>query len=353
MLGEGWLYEETVAFIGRCYERAALLEALLGASLEQLDAAWVGLISGDQLLIQRGAGRWATLGERLVPLSAQTLRSLCASAPSWHVANTRALRALSPLATSRKELVLVPINIAGRSVVALGGVPRAGIMGLDALDKVVALSALVSAQLESIILLSKSGKLPPPEERVPPAPRPPKARPKPPPIPTLRKLAKPPAIPAQLVAQEPEAADIPQIKSKEELPPHQSVSRTMLGGFDFYRPSQPLQRELQESSAVSRADDAAAPPEDVNRTLLGGFEPYRPARPAAKEAPSRPIVGQTQLSGAAYVPKPPSETPGSMILKGARRKRRANHGEARRTLQNGPVYKTSAEQNLSEPSSAC
>lgn len=284
---EPTFYQEIKAFVRACYDRRALMDALIAFADETLEAAWIGLVSGDQLLIQRGVGRWEPLGERLVALNKASLGALCASEPSWHAAPPKALRALMPLPTSRAELVLVPVAVAGRVVIALGGVPRPAQLWLDDLGELLELATCVSQQLEKIIMLGKANQLPPVEARIParPTPRKVAAAPKPPPIPGhLRRVAAPALKPTVAPAQD-----------------NILVTPTL-------------------------ADMAT---QQVGKTLLGGFDVYRPALAAAIEEPLL-LTGRTLQSGLVYTPTPIDAaapgvlaTPGAQILRSARSKRRA------------------------------
>jgi hypothetical protein len=297
-------YQDTLTFMQGCYDRRALLDALLDFADETLDAAWIGLLSGDQLLIQRGVGRWEPLGERLVALNKASYGALCASEPSWHAAPPKALRALMPLPTPRVELVLVPIAVAGRVVVALGGVPRAAQLWLDDLGELIALATCVSQQLEQIIMLGKAGKLPPVEARIPARRKAekPKVVPKPPPIPSHLRRAAARQAPSVAAAPQPQ----PQPQAIEPAPARENILTT------------PTLRDMAA--------------QEVGKTLLGGFDVYRPTLAAALEEPLM-LTGRTIQSGLVYTPTPapaaPAQptilaVPGAQIMRGARGKRRAS-----------------------------
>lgn len=346
-----------------CFDRDALLGVLLDFAATRLDAAWMGLISGDKLLMMRGAGRWASVSERLVLLNDAMLRALCASAPSWHSASAAELKALKPLPTPRQELVILPIHIAGRAVLALGGVPRPGLKELKQLQDLLEIGALVGHQLEQIILVAKSSKSAPPHapaiEAAQASPATPAAQaPQPAPIklvqvPSLAhvKKVKRDAGPSAPQHAAPKPATSPRIPTPAPL--DAPINQTILGGFDVYRPGGQAQEQLrllgstlqggalvsphlspsatlQGAPTLSRAQLAADAP--LNQTILGGFGFYRPAEASANLAQP---VHTTIQSGAALLdaarpaahPEPtptpaPPTTPRAQILRGARKQRR-------------------------------
>lgn len=173
MFGEGWSRADAQDFVKRCYDRDALLETLLGFSSSWLDAVLVGLIGKAKVQVQRGAGAWAQLQAQTIESAGLTQR-LQLGAPTLGGVEELGLgplvRAAPGLAPS--ALLVIPILIAGRPVVALLGCPAPGVVELPMFEEISILSQLVALQLEEIILLAKSGNLPPAAERIPPQPKP-------------------------------------------------------------------------------------------------------------------------------------------------------------------------------------
>lgn len=358
--------QDAAAQIKGCFDRDALLEVLLDFAATRLDAAWMGLISGDKLLMMRGVGRWASVSERLVLLNDAMLRALCASAPSWNAASAKELKALRPLPTPRQELVILPIHIAGRAVLALGGVPRPGLKDLKQLQDLLDIGALVGHQLEQIILVAKSQKLAAQATQAAlttqAAPTPlPAPAPQPAPIklvqvPSLAhvKKVKRDADDSAPLQAAPKPTTSPRIPIPTPAPLDAPIHQTILGGFDVYRPGGQAQEQLrllgstlqggafvtpnlspgatlQGAPTLSRSPDPAPLGAPLNQTILGGFGFYRPAEASASL--SQP-VHTTLQSGAALLnaarpdPEPaptpaPPTTPRAQILRGARKQRRA------------------------------
>jgi hypothetical protein len=186
-------------------------------------------------------------------------------------------------------------------VVVLGGVPRAAQLWLDDLGELIALATCVSQQLEQIIMLGKAGKLPPVEARIPARRKAekPKAVPKPPPIPShLRRAA-----------------------ARQAPSPAPATPQPLI-----VEPT--LAREHILTTPTLR--DMAA--QEVGKTLLGGFDVYRPTLAAALEEPLM-LTGRTLQSGLVYTPTPAPAAPvqpttpavpGAQIMRNARGKRRAS-----------------------------
>lgn len=194
MFGEGWSRADAQDFVKRCYDRDALLETLLGFSASWLDAALIGLIGKAKIQLQRGAGAWADLHAQSVGGAGLTQR-LQLGAPTLGAVEELGLGPLVRAAPGLQPsaLLVIPILIAGRPVVVLVGCPAPGVVELPMFEEITVLSQLVALQLEEIILLAKSGDLPPAAERIPPTPTP-KAKARPSPAPAATTPAKQPAI---------------------------------------------------------------------------------------------------------------------------------------------------------------
>jgi hypothetical protein len=174
MFGEGWSRHDTQDFIKRCYDRNVLLESLLGFAGNWLDAALIGLISKDKTFIQRGAGKWSTVVGQVLPGTGPLQRALQLGGPSLHSPAALSLQEfIKPFpGLSPQSLLVLPLSIGGRAVVVLVGCPAPGQVELAMFQDIFDIAQLVATQLEEIILLAKSGALPPAGERVPPAPIP-------------------------------------------------------------------------------------------------------------------------------------------------------------------------------------
>ncbi|RAL21215.1 hypothetical protein DL240_13870 [Lujinxingia litoralis] len=185
-----WEAQEVQDFFESCFDRDALLKALLGLAGGQLTKRLIVVVgkSGVQPYFQED---WPELDASLNDVSVLRARRTQAVVDSTLLEREALLTGdadaleLGPLyevlgANAPPLLAMIPVRIGGRAAMALVGAPfdaQSGVR-LDVLEETGSFDGLVEAasqvgkQLEELIRRAKVGLLPPPAERIPTLPSP-------------------------------------------------------------------------------------------------------------------------------------------------------------------------------------
>ncbi|GEM_PF-5696622 len=163
-MGIDWTKKETLYFVGECYDRDANLRVLLGYSTHVLDNAII-LILGKTIFQPYMSRGWDLEDSDLKSIRIQR-NDMPSSAGIWEG------KVFSPFFNTLgldipDEVALIPIPIGKRLSILILGEPIDG----RSLADLRALAKGVGKQLEKLIVLTKSGELPAPEDRIPATPR--------------------------------------------------------------------------------------------------------------------------------------------------------------------------------------
>lgn len=188
LFGLNWSLIEVRDFISRCFDRDALLATMLNYGSEWLDGRMICVVSGThvQPFLAKGWASWGDDVETTEELA--TLRVTASASPVLEAIITQGVHTIGTPAQvgfehffeessvlPADELVIIPLQLAGKTKMLLVGEPRRDADDLAKFSEdvlpLVTVAEEVARQLEEIIKLAKARKLPPAEERIPPLPR--------------------------------------------------------------------------------------------------------------------------------------------------------------------------------------
>lgn len=185
--GVQWSLEETLTFIARCYDRDALLDTLLGFSQRCLSNRMMLLLGNRQAKSYRLQG-WADLDPRFRQHSALSSVKVELAEDAAFFDETPDDEAQLSYAHARRpeeigidqlfvELTLFPPERVVFQTVYIGHYPAIALLGEPLKDVEADLrrdlqrcARAVGEQLSELLQLTRSGKLPPAEKRIPPPP---------------------------------------------------------------------------------------------------------------------------------------------------------------------------------------
>ena len=185
--GHNWTQKETEEFIGRCYDRDTLLVTLLNYAKAWLLGRVICVVGQDhvQPFMSRGWSGWGTdeeiteaLSRHRISLEEHAILEAIVEQGSHTIGACEELGLQEVFEEANvlqpDELIVVPLQLAGRTKMLLFGEPKQAPRDLvqfsSELEPLVTIAEAISAQLEKIIKLTKAQRMPPPEERVPPPP---------------------------------------------------------------------------------------------------------------------------------------------------------------------------------------
>ncbi|WP_168210630.1 GspE/PulE/PilB domain-containing protein [Persicimonas caeni] len=180
-LGVGWSREDTLEFLRNCYDRDALLHALLGFSSKWLDNRMVLVLGHERAQPYLVAG-WPELSDDFRDI--QTLRRVNIDVPpdavlfdANHVGHSMAeMPEDVGLGQLFVELTLFPPDNLLVQTVRIGSRPSMAVIGEPRSDSIPSAGPLeevaraVGDQLEELVRLAKARQLPPTSERIPALP---------------------------------------------------------------------------------------------------------------------------------------------------------------------------------------
>lgn len=181
-LGDGWSLEEAKSFVEACFDRDALISALLGFCARWLPRRLLIVLANQRAQPYLICG-WGELDEAFGELSALRALRLAVEHQNPLVEDWRAGRSVvgAPeelgFGSVFVGLKLFPPERLFAQAIRIGARPAMVLIAEEteqrdpsASAQIKALAEAVGEQLTRVLTLSKAGKLPPQEERIPPLP---------------------------------------------------------------------------------------------------------------------------------------------------------------------------------------
>ncbi len=283
LLGEGWSREQTLEFIAHCFDRDALLHALMGFAGRWLANRMI-LVLGYERAQPYLISGWPELSEDYRDLA--TLRRVKIDIPPDavvfdpdHIGHSIAeMPEEVGLGHLFVELTLFPPDRLVVQTVRIGQRPSMAVLGEPRGDDLSSLGALedvaraVGEQLEELVRLAKARRLPPSDQRIPPLPEV-----------DGDEIDHSPAMPnlagaSSSMSEQDDEADKPGAtafgipfadEARDRGPSAVQVSSPGIGERSSVSIVEPF--DVDEDDDGAPADAADPEEEDVRSTLSGGF----------------------------------------------------------------------------------
>lgn len=187
-LGHNWTQLEVRDFVARCFDRDALLTALLGYASQWLAGRLICVVTKERIqpFMSKGWDSWgsddettAEMSEVMLEIASSETMSLIINEGIYTVGTPEEL-GLSPLfeevsVLTPDQLAVIPLQLGSRTRMLLLGEPRVELEDMeqfsDELEPLIDAASEITTQLEDIIKLAKAGKLPEEDKRIPALPK--------------------------------------------------------------------------------------------------------------------------------------------------------------------------------------
>ncbi len=185
--GHNWTQVETCDFISRCYDRDTLLITLLNYGEAWLTGRMICVVAQEhiQSFMTRGWSGWGTdeeitqeMGQHKVLLEESPILETIVEQGTHTIGSSEELGLTEVFESANvlepDELIVIPLQLGGRTKMLLIGepkqIPEDLVQFSEELEPLVVVADEVAHQLEELIKLAKSGRLPREDERIPELP---------------------------------------------------------------------------------------------------------------------------------------------------------------------------------------